>query len=241
MLVLFDIDDTLLDHGTAERSAATFLYKSVGASVPLEEFLVKWTAALERHFARYLMGEVSYQGQRRDRVREMVDPSLSDETADRIFAGYLASYETSWSLFSDVLPCLDSLAQHRLGVISNGQGVQQRRKLAQTGIVDRFECVVISEECGCAKPDPTIFLRACAEAGELPANSVYVGDRYDLDAQAARTAGLRGIWLDRKEGATAEHGSPIIRSLDRLGALLSPEAGAAERNVRHLRSVRYKW
>jgi putative hydrolase of the HAD superfamily len=220
MLVLFDIDDTLLDHGAAERSAATFLYKSVGASVPLEEFLVKWAAALERHFARYLTGEVSYQGQRRDRVREMVDRSLSDETADRIFAGYLASYEAGWSLFSDVLPCLDSLAQHRLGVISNGQGVQQRRKLAQTGIVDRFECVVISEECGCAKPDPTIFLRACAEAGESPANSVYVGDRYDLDAQAARTAGLRGIWLDRKEGATAEHVSPIIRSLDRLGALL---------------------
>jgi putative hydrolase of the HAD superfamily len=220
MLVLFDIDDTLLDHRAAERSAATLLHKNIGASVSLEEFLAKWATSLERHFARYLAGGVSYQGQRRDRVREMVDSSLSDETADRIFAGYLANYEASWSLFADVLPCLDSLAQHRLGVISNGQGVQQRRKLAQTRIVDRFECVVISEECGCAKPDATIFLRACAEVGESPANSVYVGDRYDMDAQAARTAGLQGIWLDRKEGATAEHLPPIIESLDRLGALL---------------------
>jgi putative hydrolase of the HAD superfamily len=220
MLVLFDIDDTLLDHGAAERSAATLLHKRVSAPVPLEDFLVRWATALERHFARYLAEEVSYQGQRRDRVREVVDSSLSDEAADRLFADYLANYEAGWSLFSDVLPCLDSLSQHRLGVISNGQGHQQRRKLAQTGILDRFECLVISEECGCAKPDATIFLRACAQVGESPANSVYVGDRYDLDAQAARTAGLRGIWLDRNERATAENAPPIIGSLDRLRALL---------------------
>jgi putative hydrolase of the HAD superfamily len=220
MLVLFDIDDTLLDHGAAERSAATLLHKLVSAPVPLEDFLVRWATALERHFARYLAEEVSYQGQRRDRVREVVDSSLSDEAADRLFADYLANYEASWSLFSDVLPCLNSLSQHRLGVISNGQGHQQRRKLAQTGILDRFECLVISEECGCAKPDATIFLRACAQVGESPANSVYVGDRYDVDAQAARTAGLQGIWLDRNERATAEHAPPIIGSLDRLRALL---------------------
>lgn len=221
MLVLFDIDDTLLDHRAAGQSAAAHLHENIGASVSLEEFLAKWHATMELHFARYLAGEISYQRQGRDRVKEMVDSTLSDETADHVFAGYVASYEASWSLYSDVLPCLDSLAQHRLGVISNGQGVQQRRKLAQTGIADRFECVVISGECGCAKPDAAIFLRACAEVGESPGNSVYVGDRYDLDAQAARTAGLQGIWLDRKAGATAEHLPPIIESLNGLGRLLN--------------------
>jgi hypothetical protein len=34
MLVLFDIDDTLLDHGAAERSAATLLHNRVSAPVP---------------------------------------------------------------------------------------------------------------------------------------------------------------------------------------------------------------
>jgi putative hydrolase of the HAD superfamily len=221
MLVLFDIDDTLLNHGMAERSAAAQLRMSIGTSVSIDEFLVRWAAALERHFARYLAGEVSFQGQRRDRLREVVNSSLSDEAADRIFNDYLASYETSWSLFSDVLPCLSSISQHRLGVLSNGQGIQQRRKLAQTGIVDRFECIVISEECGCAKPDAKIFLHACASAGESPANSVYVGDRYDLDAQAARTAGLQGIWLDRNGRATEEHAPPVIGSLDQLRPLLA--------------------
>jgi putative hydrolase of the HAD superfamily len=220
MLILFDIDDTLLDHKSAERRAATLLYKSVEPPFSLEEFLVKWAAALERHFSRYLAGEVSYQGQRRDRVREVVESSLSDEAADRVFADYLVTYEASWSLFSDVLPCLDSLSEHRLGVISNGQGHQQRRKLAQTGILDRFQCLVISEECGIAKPDTAIFICACAQLGESSANSVYVGDRYELDAQAARTAGLRGIWLDRDKQSTAQHAPPIIESLNQLRSFL---------------------
>ena len=220
MLVLFDIDDTLLDHGAAERSAAAILHRSIGAPGSLEQFQMRWARALEHHFARYLSGQVTYQGQRRDRVRDVVDSSLTDEAADRVFAVYLAGYEASWSLFPDVLLCLDHLSKHRLGVISNGQGHQQRKKLAQTGILDRFECLLISEECGCAKPDQTIFVRACTQAGESPANAIYVGDRYDIDAQAARTAGLQGIWLDRNQKATVDHEAPIIRSLDQLPALL---------------------
>jgi putative hydrolase of the HAD superfamily len=106
-------------------------------------------------------------------------------------------------------------------VISNGQGQQQRKKLAQTGILDGFDRIVISGECGCAKPDPGIFVRACDRPGERPGNAVHVGDQYELDAQAARAAGLRGIWLDRHRRGTAEHAPPIIESLLRLQPLLA--------------------
>jgi putative hydrolase of the HAD superfamily len=153
-------------------------------------------------------------------MREVIDASLSDGAADGLFANYLANYEARWSLYSDVLPCLDAIADHHLGVISNGQRDMQRRKLTQTGIVNRFECVLISEECGCTKPESTIFLRACSLLGESPESSIYVGDRYDLDAQASRTAGLRGVWLDRKGRATSKHSPPIIDTLAGLRALL---------------------
>jgi putative hydrolase of the HAD superfamily len=221
MLILFDIDDTLLDHSAAMRSGAMRLHKSLGAPGLPEDFLGRWQRALERHYARYVAGEVSFHGQRRARVREVVDSSLSDKAADRIFGEYAAGYEDSWALFGDVMPCLDSLSRHRLGVISNGQGRQQRKKLARTRILDRFECVLISDECGCAKPDAGIFASACARVGERPANAVYVGDQYDLDALAARAAGLRGVWLDRHQSATAQQAPPIIGSLVRLQELLS--------------------
>src|SRR6266508_3993506 len=125
MLILFDIDDTLLDHGTSAWLAATSLHQRVGSALSPDEFCAQWTDALERHFARYLAGEVCYEGQRRARVREVIDPGLSDDEADRVIETYIAAYEAGWSLFADVIPCLDRLSGCRLGVISNGQGEQQ--------------------------------------------------------------------------------------------------------------------
>jgi putative hydrolase of the HAD superfamily len=216
MLVLFDIDDTLLDHLTASNAGAIALHRRLGIGLPVEQFLSTWSAALDRHYERYLAGEISFSEQRRARMREAIDSSLSDEASDRAFDGYLAAYEDSWSLFPDVLPCLDRLSDCRLGIISNGQGVQQRRKLARTGIAHRFMPIVISDECGWTKPSAEIFLHACQLAGESPHNTIYVGDRYDVDAAAARRAGLTGIWLDRRSTRTKLHQSPIIGTLDEL-------------------------
>ena len=220
MIIFFDIDDTLVDHGSAVRAAVEALHRSVVVNISLEEFFLVWTGALKRHFDRYLAGELSYEAQRRARVRDAIDPTLSDETADRIFSTYLASYEANWSLFPDVRPCLERLNSYRLGVISNGETVQQRLKLARTGIADRFESIVISEESGCAKPNAAIFHRACSMAGESPERSVYVGDLYDVDAVAARNAGLVGVWLDRAGNASEHHVSPVIHSLAHLAQIL---------------------
>lgn len=220
VLVLFDIDDTLVDYAAAFRSATTALHEEVGAPRALEDFLLTWTAAHERHYPGYLAGDLSYEDMRRARVRETIDPALSAEAADRLFGIYLASYESHWSLFADVRPCLDRLSRHRLGVISNGPGAEQRSKLVRMGISHLFEGVFISEECGVAKPAAEIFLRACSTLGEPPTNAVHVGDRYDFDAEAARRAGLHGVWLDRKCTATARHLTPIIRILDELVPLL---------------------
>jgi putative hydrolase of the HAD superfamily len=221
MLILFDIDETLLDHTAASRSAATILHAKYGAPLGLESFLGKWADALERHYADYLEGKISYDGQRRARVREVIDPSLSDAAADSVFSDYSAAFEEAWRLFPDVLPCLDMLTDFRLGIVSNGYERQQRTKLARTGILHRFEHVVISSDAGCAKPDPNIFWRACTLAGEAPRNTVYVGDRYDVDAQAARAAGLIGVWLDRRHEAGSQHAPPMIRSLAELRPLLA--------------------
>ena len=225
MLILFDIDDTLLDHGAAARAGAIALHESVGASVSVEEFVSLWGAALERHIARYLAGEVTYQEQRRARIREVVDVTLTDAGADRLFENYLAAYEAGWSLFPDVTACLDMLScSHSLGVVSNGEAQQQRKKLVNTGIADRFKCILVSDECGFAKPSKEIFLRACEIAGESPRNALYVGDRYDVDAQGAREAGLVGVWLDRLGRATRHHLPPVIPALDELSRLLDSRA-----------------
>jgi len=220
MLVLFDIDDTLIDHSAAVRHGVTALFEQIRPAEHASAFHASWVAAMKMYFPRYLARELSYQDHRRARMRQSVGTHLSDAQADELFDVYFRVYETKWSLFSDVLPCLDELDGHRLGIISNGNGAEQRSKLERTGIADRFEFVHISDDCGHAKPAAEIFLRACTMAGVAPQDAMYIGDLYEIDAIGARAAGLHGVWLNRDATQDREHAPPTIRGLDELPSLV---------------------
>lgn len=224
MLVLFDIDDTLIDHTSAVSAGVASLYAAVRPEAPMPVFLASWHDAMRQHFPRYLKGEISYEDQRRARVRQTVSASLTDPEIDELFTRYSAAYQAHWQLFADVLSCLDDLAEHRLGIISNGNGVEQRSKLEHTGIAERFEAIHISDECGHAKPAAEIFHRACRVAGVAVEDAVYIGDLYETDAVGARRAGLLGVWLDRKQSRRADHTSPVIGGLGELRDVLRGRA-----------------
>lgn len=81
----------------------------------------------------------------------------------------------------------------RLGLVSNGGGRSQRRKLAAAGLEHSFHRVLISGEVGCEKPDPAIFRRACRELGVAPERCLHVGDRPREDGDGARSAGIRAV------------------------------------------------
>ncbi|MFA9216495.1 MAG: HAD family hydrolase [Sphingomonadaceae bacterium] len=100
--------------------------------------------------------------------------------------------------YPDVLPALARLpAQLKLGVITNGNA-----DLEVIGMGHHFHYTLSSAQFGSAKPDPAIFLRACAALAVAPQHAVYVGDDLRLDVQGAQQAGLRAVWLNR-HGSTA--------------------------------------
>ena len=166
----------------------------------------RWRIAFERHYARYLAGELSLQRQRRERFREVFDPTLSDATADQLSAWYIDQYLAACELYPDVEPTLAHLSAYPMGIVSNGERSQQQYKLMKTRIDHYFGPVILSGECGIAKPARGIFELACGSMGACPSQAVYVGDRPDVDAEAARSVGMHGIWLDRS-GST-DHGHP---------------------------------
>ena len=71
-----------------------------------------------------------------------------------------------------------------------------------------------------AKPGRDFYLAACRLTGLPPHECVYVGDRLDSDARGSRTAGMRGIWLDRWR-CEAPADVEVIHSLTELPARLS--------------------
>lgn len=86
-----------------------------------------------------------------------------------------------------------------LGVITNGEAEQQRQKLQVMGVEEYLPHVTVSSDVGVAKPDAAIFRAACEALKVNPNQAVYVGERVDVDAQAATDAGMHGIWLNRRD------------------------------------------
>ena len=83
--------------------------------------------------------------------------------------------------------------RYKLGIVSNGGGGSQRRKLQATELDQIFpsERTFISGELGVAKPDPRIFHHACEVLGEDPKDCLFIGDQEQIDGLGARRAGLR--------------------------------------------------
>jgi len=215
MIVFFDLDDTLIDSQGAVGEAVRKIHFDLQVKQSLEDFLGAWRAAHAHRYPRYLDGHLSYQDASRMRVRDALGANVTDSEADAVFERYMRAYELNWALFSDVRPCLSALRGTRLGVISNGPSKEQRRKLTQLGIEPSFERIVISEECGCAKPNAGIFARACELANVAAHDAWYVGDNFEIDYGGATAAGLRAVWLNRR-GEKPQTNSHIVTSLTQV-------------------------
>ncbi len=200
--VLFDVDDTLVDHRRAQR--AGLVAGLAGDGVVADEAAhTRWGELVDATFARYLAGELSFDEQRRVRVRAMTGRELDDAEADAWTARSVAGFEAGLALYDDAAPTLDQLTQLaqvrnlKLGAFSNVDGGFTRRKLELVGVLDRFDTVLGMGEVAAPKPAPDPFLALCAALKVEPSQAVHVGDRWGTDAVAAADAGLLGVWLDR--------------------------------------------
>ncbi|MFC0561167.1 HAD family hydrolase [Halalkalibacter alkalisediminis] len=223
-MLFFDIDATLLDHEKAEEMGAIEFLKENNEELKLSasEFIKRWYELSDKYFEKFLSKELSFQEQRRMRIRELFGSHLNNEQADNKFNDYLKFYKGNWTVFEDVIPCLEQLKKqgNRLGVISNGDYNQQIEKLEGINISKYFDCIITSSEIGVSKPNATIFLEACNQADVPIHESYYIGDRLETDAIGSKNAGMKGIWLNRKE-KTSHSDVIVIHSLSELGALIN--------------------
>ncbi|SES49499.1 putative hydrolase of the HAD superfamily [Streptomyces sp. yr375] len=229
--VVWDVDDTLFDYTTADREGMRAHLMAEGLMAEYggaERALDRWREVTDQQWARFSAGGITFEDQRRDRVRVFLGrPELTDVEVDDWFGRYLGHYEAAWSLFPDVLPALDVLAaSHRHAVLSNSTIHVQDHKLRVLGVHDRFEAILCAAELGVSKPEAGAFLAAC-EALSLPPDQVaYVGDHPEIDGRGAADAGLLSVWIDRYGGtATVEApaGRHRIATLAELPALLGAD------------------
>ena len=109
----------------------------------------------------------------------------------------------------------------RIGIGTNMTADWQYAKLDRLSLLPLVDFVVTSEEADAEKPDKRLFSLCAEKAGAEMRECAFVGDNLQIDALAARAAGMLGIWY---------HPSPvtelpredirIIRSLTELPGMI---------------------
>jgi putative hydrolase of the HAD superfamily len=227
--ILLDLDGTLMDYeGPVKQALAEWLPDVMGVLVPgfgvdparLGELQLLWLALEDKHYPAWRSGEISVREQRRRRLRDFlpeagVDPAEVD--LDELFLAYLQACERHWAPYPDAAPALERIAEAglRTAVLSNGSAAQQRAKLAVIGLISLCGPLFSSEEIGFAKPDLRAYAKACELLGLPPEEVLMVGDNYELDVLAPRSAGLSAVHLVRT-GTHRVKDRARIRSLGEL-------------------------
>jgi putative hydrolase of the HAD superfamily len=212
--VLFDLDGTLGDHDASVAAALRVWLPAIGVTFR-PELHTLWDEIAERHLASWRLREIDFPEQRRRRLRDFL-PAVGvapPDDLDAVFAGYVDAYQGAYRAYDDAAAAISMVESAGLAVavLTNGDTAQQRAKLAGMGMAG-LGPVYTPEELGVAKPNPAVFLQACARWGIAPGAVLSVGDRHEFDVRAARAAGLRAVHLDRL--GTGPHDEP-----DRIGSL----------------------
>jgi putative hydrolase of the HAD superfamily len=113
-----------------------------------------------------------------------------------------------------------------LALLTNGNGVVQRRKVDRFGLTELFDVILIEGEVGFGKPDPRIYTRALGELMVAPAAAWMVGDNLEWDVAQPQRMGLLGVWVDVRgvgvPDSSAVRPHRIVRALSELRQLADP-------------------
>jgi len=220
-LVIFDLDDTLVDFATTRQTAHCNLALVLDREgIDSAAFLRACTEVDRPLFTLFEQGRLTREEYR---TRRFTDPfgrlglSPRDGLVTHLNQVFMNCVNDSPLLYDDVWPALNGLRSRgiRTAILTNGPSDGQRRKLKATGLGEAVDHVVIGEELGVSKPQPAAFHSVLGHFAFDPADTLMVGDSPTLDYDGAVNAGLKALLLDRA-GSHGAGSRASIRTLEEV-------------------------
>src|SRR5262245_26702862 len=203
--LLVDLDDTLLDYSGGVEGSWHHACAAVAGPAGIEPASLVPAVARAR---RWFWDHPERQLHRTDMMGawtkiaalalEEVGIAAPGALAARVAEQFAAHRWERMALFPGVSDALGRLRGRGvpLGLVTNGDRRQQRRKIEQYDLARFFDVIVIEGEFGCGKPEEVVYRHALS-ALRVPAEEAWmVGDHLEWDVDAPQRLGLRGVWVD---------------------------------------------
>lgn len=190
--VVFDLDDTLIDHRQWIRAKLEGMHGRLHAALPAKsEFVLAGMQFVD-------------EGQRAKLIDLLIERfSLNRELRERMIDSYRREVPVGEFVHIDVMAVLDELRRRglRTGILTDNPPESQKQKLAVTRLNDAVDGVVFSRESGAEKPATTGFSAMSDLLNVSAAKLIMVGDNLYRDAIGALQAGYAGAFLVQRRGA----------------------------------------
>jgi HAD superfamily hydrolase (TIGR01549 family) len=231
--VFFDAGYTLLHPFPSIPEVCQYICREVGLHIHLDQVKMRMRAVEDFYFRQFRTDRNTWANEEAiakfwiDYYTTLLSPFVGehDETntsrlAHAVFEEF--SKHTSWKLYPDVLPTLETLHAHgySLGIISDwGMGLAPI--IRQHQLTRYFNCLLISAVARHAKPSPALYELALQRVNAISDFTIHIGDSYIHDVLGARAMGITPILLDRhKKHSRKDVDCLLVHSLYDLVDLL---------------------
>lgn len=225
-ILLFDLDDTLLDFGANETDSLNQLFEHHGYTLS-DELLQIYRSVNKQLWTDYENGVIELQVVLNSRFSETL--SRLDKVVDGLQweNKYRELLGSGVQLHMDgALEICQSLsASHRLFIITNGITQTQIKRLKQAGLYPFFEDIFDSQSIGFQKPSTQFFDYVMSHIKDFnKKEALIIGDSLNTDIKGGLLSGIDTCWINRKG---LEHPEEIpstftITSLLELPDICSP-------------------
>ena len=218
-LVIFDLDDTLIDFASTRQVAYGCMADVLDREgIDSKAYLAACVPVDLALFSRFTQGEITraeYRDRRFSEPFAALGLAAKLELVQRLNKLFMDCVNDTPLLYDDTRQVLERLRRQGVhtAILTNGPSDGQRRKLKATGLADAVDHVAIGEELGFSKPSPQAFHSVVQRFGVGNAEALMVGDHPELDYDAALGAGLDALLLDRDDRHLVS-GRRSIRTLE---------------------------
>lgn len=197
--LLWDVDGTLLDFSKAEEYGIRKCFEIFGLGECTDEMLLRYSKINRKYWERLERNKITKQQVLTERFIEFFKSEKIDFNDIDKF-----NDEYQMRLGDKSFPCDNALetvmalkGKYKQYAVTNGTKIAQQRKLKQSGLVNIFDDIFISDEIGCEKPSIEFFDAVQEKIGTFDKNEVMIiGDSLTSDMQGGNNAGILCCWYN---------------------------------------------
>lgn len=196
-LLLIDADETLFDFRKSETIALSQTLEAAGLDPegPAKDTYHRINAELWRRLERGELGQAQLRVDRFRLTFEALGLMLEAKLYADLYVKKLA--EASFLIDGAEELCRYLHKNYQLVILTNGIAEVQRGRLSLSPISALIDDMVISEEEGCAKPDPLIYQKAFDRLHfSDKSRALMIGDSLSSDIRGGLAFGIDTCWIN---------------------------------------------